>query len=173
VTRRTTSYYESLTKLNERLVSLGKPPVVITLVPASPSRRRLAPVAGGSDRGWGARTRRSTLNPRLSRLDRERRGRGRASADPGQRCRGGSAHKPAMRGRRLQLLGLPAALGRSVLHEPRHKPHSAHAHLFPAQAALAKGTWPPPRDHGGGHLPRLPRRHRRLHAIVDARRRKA
>jgi membrane-bound lytic murein transglycosylase MltF len=33
VTRRSTSFYESLTKLNERLVGLGKPPVTITLVP--------------------------------------------------------------------------------------------------------------------------------------------
>jgi membrane-bound lytic murein transglycosylase MltF len=33
VTRRSTSYYESLTKLNERLVALGKPPVTIKLVP--------------------------------------------------------------------------------------------------------------------------------------------
>jgi membrane-bound lytic murein transglycosylase MltF len=33
VTRRSTSYYESLTKLNERLVALGKPPVTIRLVP--------------------------------------------------------------------------------------------------------------------------------------------
>jgi membrane-bound lytic murein transglycosylase MltF len=32
-TRRSTSYYESLTKLNERLVALGKPPVIIKLVP--------------------------------------------------------------------------------------------------------------------------------------------
>src|SRR5271169_5979424 len=32
-TRRSTSYYESLTKLNERLATLGKPPVTITLVP--------------------------------------------------------------------------------------------------------------------------------------------
>ena len=32
-TRRSTSFYESLTKLNERLTALGKPPVTITLVP--------------------------------------------------------------------------------------------------------------------------------------------
>jgi ABC-type amino acid transport substrate-binding protein len=32
-TRRSTSYYESLTKLNEQLVALGKPPVIIKLVP--------------------------------------------------------------------------------------------------------------------------------------------
>jgi membrane-bound lytic murein transglycosylase MltF len=31
--RRSTSYYESLTKLNKRLVALGKPPVTIKLVP--------------------------------------------------------------------------------------------------------------------------------------------
>jgi membrane-bound lytic murein transglycosylase MltF len=31
--RRSTSYYESLTKLNERLVVMGKPPVIIRLVP--------------------------------------------------------------------------------------------------------------------------------------------
>jgi membrane-bound lytic murein transglycosylase MltF len=33
VTRRSTSFYESLTKLNERLAALGKPPVTITFVP--------------------------------------------------------------------------------------------------------------------------------------------
>jgi membrane-bound lytic murein transglycosylase MltF len=33
VTRRSTSFYESLTKLNERLVAVGKPPVTIRLVP--------------------------------------------------------------------------------------------------------------------------------------------
>jgi membrane-bound lytic murein transglycosylase MltF len=33
VTRRSTSYYESLIKLNERIVAMGKPPVTITLVP--------------------------------------------------------------------------------------------------------------------------------------------
>jgi membrane-bound lytic murein transglycosylase MltF len=33
VTRRSTSYYESLTKLNERLAAMGKPPIIITLVP--------------------------------------------------------------------------------------------------------------------------------------------
>jgi membrane-bound lytic murein transglycosylase MltF len=33
VTRRSTSYYESLTKLNERLAAMGRPPMTITFVP--------------------------------------------------------------------------------------------------------------------------------------------
>ena len=46
-----------------------------------------------------------TVDPRLSRPDRERRGGSGASADARQRSRGSPAHNPAMRSRRLRLLG--------------------------------------------------------------------
>jgi hypothetical protein len=35
-----TSYYESLTKLSERLTTRGKPPVTTTIVPDTPGVRR-------------------------------------------------------------------------------------------------------------------------------------
>ena len=69
--------------------------------------------ARGNDRGWRAGTRRSTVDPRLSRPDRERRGGGRASADARQRCRDGPAHNPAMRGRRLRLLDYNSTIRRT------------------------------------------------------------